>query len=139
MFVGLVLPGQRALSPRALAGGPIFICDLADFLTGCDVPCLEGGKRQDKTRALVLAQNVFEILSRTALSISCLGVWRLSLVAYSNILWALSNASTSLADHEEHIRKAYYIAVVVTWSMILYLMVDLHRTSDHAEKRMRIP
>ena len=40
----------------------------------------------------------------------------------------------SLADHEDHIRKAYYIAVVVTWSMILYLTGDLHRKSDHAEK-----
>lgn len=41
----------------------------------------------------------------------------------------------SLADHEDHIRKAYYIAVVVTWSMILYLTVDLHRKSEHAEKK----
>ena len=71
-----------------------------------------------------------ETLSRTALAFV---IGRLSLTAYSHVLWSVTNAS--LADHDKHIRKAYYITVVLTWSMTMYLTVDLHRKSEEAEKK----
>lgn len=119
-----------ALSPRALAGGPIFAI-WSIFWLFVTFLAWRAARQKRYTAHKMWA----ETLSRTALAFV---FGRLSLVAYSNILWALANSSTSLADHEEHIRNiisAYYIAVVVTWSMILYLTVDLHRKSEHAEKK----
>lgn len=123
-----------SLSPRALAGGLTFAI-WSIFWLVVTFLAWRAARQKRYTAHKMWA----ETLSRMALSFvfGCL-----SLVAYSNILWTLSNSSTSLADHNEHIRKAYYIAVMVTWSMILYVTLDLHGKSEHAEKkalaRMRI-
>eukprot|EP00563_Minutocellus_polymorphus_P003900 CAMPEP_0181039798 /NCGR_PEP_ID=MMETSP1070-20121207/10687_1 /TAXON_ID=265543 /ORGANISM="Minutocellus polymorphus, Strain NH13" /LENGTH=311 /DNA_ID=CAMNT_0023117725 /DNA_START=438 /DNA_END=1373 /DNA_ORIENTATION=- len=114
-----------ALSPRALAGGPLFAV-WSIFWISVTLMAWRAARQRRFTAHKMWS----EALSRTALAFV---VGRLSLVAYVKVFWRFCS---TFGDHE-HIRRAYFLAVLVTWLVILYLTHDVHSKSEQAEKKAR--